>query len=298
MGECVKNKKRKEALSGYLFILPLFAGLGIFFFWSFFQNFWFSFTNRTTFGETSFIGLDNYTRLFADPRLPQAVWQTLQYVFLSVPAIIILALVLANWLNMKIKFKGIYRTLIFLPAVTMPAAIGLIWRGLMNYQFGIINAALGVFGIEGVPWLADPRFVIPAISIVLIWSNVGYQMILFLAGMQGIGRTYYEAAEIDGASPTQQFFKITLPLLSPVIFFVMITTIIQVIQVFDFIILMIRYPSAVWGASRSLVSWFFEESFRLFNHGYGAAIAMVLFVIIMVFTAVQMFLQRKWVHYD
>ena len=294
----MKHKKRKEALAGYLFILPLFAGLGVFFFFSFFQNVYYSFTDKTTFGETAFIGLDNYTRLFADPNFPGAVIQTLQYVFFSVPLIIILALLLANWLNMKIKFKGIYRTLIFLPAVTMPAAIGLVWRGLLNYQFGIINAALGFFGIPAVAWLSDPRFVIPAISFVLIWSNVGYQMVLFLAGMQGIGKSYYEAAEIDGASRRQQFFNITLPLLSPVIFFVMITTIINVIQVFDFIILMIRYPSAVWGASRSLVSWFFDESFRFFNQGYGAAISMVLFVIIMIFTAAQMILQKKWVHYD
>ena len=281
-----------------MFILPLYAGLGVFFFYAFFRNFWYSFTDKTTFGETSFVGLDNYARLIGDPRFPAAVIQTLQYVILSVPAIVMFALLLANWLNMNIKFKGIYRTLIFLPAVTMPAAIGLIWRGLMNYQFGIINAALSFLGIQGVPWLADPRFVIPAISLVLIWSNVGYQMILFLAGMQGIARSYYEAAEIDGASSTQQFFKITLPLLSPVIFFVLVTVIIQVIQVFDFIILMIRYPSAVWGSSRSLVSWFFEESFRLFNQGYGAAISMVLFAIIMIFTAIQLFFQKKWVHYD
>ena len=294
----MRNKKTKEALAGYLFILPLFAGLGVFFFYSFIQNFIYSFTNKTTFGKTDFVGLDNYTRLFADTRFPSAVAQTLQYVCFSVPAIIIVALLLANWLNMNIKFKGMYRTLIFLPAVTMPAAIGLIWRGLLNYQFGIINAALEFFGIQGVPWLSDPKFVIPAISIVLIWSNVGYQMVLFLAGMQGIDKSYYEAAVIDGAGLTQQFFKITLPLLSPVIFFVMITTIINVMQVFDFIILMIRYPSAVWGASRSLVSWFFEESFRFFNQGYGAAISMALFVIIMAFTAAQLFFQKKWVHYD
>lgn len=294
----MSTMKRKEAIAGYLFILPLMAGLGVFFFYAFFQNVWYSFTDKTTFGETSFIGLENYTRLFNDTRLPTATWQTLQYVFISVPTIIILALLLANWLTKKIKLKGIYRTLIFLPAVTMPAAIGLIWRGLLNYRFGIINAALGFFGIEGVPWLADPQFVIPAISLVLIWSSVGHQMVLFIAGMQGIGRTYYEAAEIDGASSSQQFFKITLPLLSPVIFFVLVTTIIQVIQVFDFIFLMILYPSAVWGASRSLVSWFFEESFRRFDQGYGAAIAMVLFVIIMAFTAIQMYLQKKWVHYE
>ena len=295
---CVNIGKRNEMIAGYLFILPLFLGLGVFFFYAFIQNFIYSFTDKTTFGETNFVAFDNYARLLGDPRFPQAVFQTLQYVFFSVPAIIIIALLLANWLNMKIKFKGIYRTLIFLPAVTMPAAIGLIWRGLLNYQFGIVNAALSAVGIQGVPWLADPRFVIPAISLVLIWSNVGYQMVLFLAGMQGIGRSYYEAAEIDGASSVQRFFNITLPLLSPVIFFVLITTVINVIQVFDFIILMISHPSAVWGSSRSLVSWFFEESFLLFNQGYGAAISMVLFVIIMIFTAVQMFFQKKWVHYD
>ena len=224
--------------------------------------------------------------------------QTFQYVLFSVPAIIIISMLLANWLNMKIKGKGIYRTLIFLPAVTMPAAIGLIWRGLMNYQFGIINSWLSAIGITPIPWLADPQFVIPAISLVLIWSNVGYQMILFLAGIQGISRSYYEAAEIDGALPRQQFLYITLPLLSPVTFFVLITSVINILQVFDFIFLMLRAHSAGWAGARSLVSWFFEESFMMFNQGFGAAISMFLFVIIMGITALQLYFQKRWVHYD
>ncbi|MCL2853849.1 MAG: sugar ABC transporter permease [Defluviitaleaceae bacterium] len=290
--------KRREAIAGYLFILPLFAGFFVFFFYSFFQNFLFSFTNRSAFGAYDFVGLANYERLLNDQRVLDAIGNTFLYVLFSVPAIVVCALLLANWLNMNIKFKGIYRTLIFLPAVTMPAGIGLIWRWLMNFEFGLINSWLASFGIPPVVWLNDPNVVILSISIVLIWSNVAFQMIILLAGLQGISRVYYEAAEIDGATPVQCFFNITLPLLSPTLFFVIVTSVINVLQVFDFIFLMSRPGTVGWLAGRSLVVLFFEEAFVSFNQGYAAAIVMLLFVIIMIVTGIQLFLQKKWVHYE
>lgn len=290
--------KRKEALAGYCMIAPLMAGVLLFYVWAFFKNFYDSFTNKSSFGTPKFIGLENYTKLFHDPDFYQALLNTLLYVVICVPLVVFIALVLAALLNTKIRGRGIYRTVIFLPAVTLPAAIGLLWKWLLNYQFGIINEILKAIGINSIAWLSDPKVVLISISVVFIWASISYQMIILLAGLQGISRGYYEAAEIDGATPIKSFFNITLPLLSPSIFFVAVTTIINVFQIFDFIYLMIPESSSGTAASRSLATYFFEESFIKFHKGYGAAIAMVLFVLILIITMVQLYLQKKWVYYD
>lgn len=290
--------KRKEALAGYCMIAPLMAGVLLFYVWAFFQNFYDSFTNKSSFGTPKFIGFENYTKLFHDPDFYQALINTLLYVAICVPLVVFIALVLAALLNTKIRGRGIYRTVIFLPAVTLPAAIGLLWKWLLNYQFGIVNEILKTVGINSIAWLSDPKVVLISISVVFIWASVSYQMIILLAGLQGISRGYYEAAEIDGATPFESFFNITLPLLSPSIFFVAVTTIINVFQIFDFIYLMIPQSSSGTAASRSLATYFFEESFIKFHKGYGAAIAMALFVLILIITIVQLYLQKKWVYYD
>lgn len=290
--------KRKEALAGYCMIAPLMAGVLLFYVWAFFQNFYDSFTNKSSFGTPKFIGFENYTNLFHDPEFYQALINTLLYVAICVPLVVFIALVLAALLNTKIRGRGIYRTVIFLPAVTLPAAIGLLWKWLLNYQFGIVNEILKTVGINSIAWLSDPKVVLISISVVFIWASVSYQMIILLAGLQGISRGYYEAAEIDGATPFESFFNITLPLLSPSIFFVAVTTIINVFQIFDFIYLMIPQSSSGTAASRSLATYFFEESFIKFHKGYGAAIAMALFVLILIITIVQLYLQKKWVYYD
>lgn len=294
-----KNKiKRGETLAGYLFIGPLMIGLGIFYLMAFIRNMMDSFTNKSSFGTPDFVGLENYIQLFQDPKFYRAAGNTLLYVVICVPLVVCLAVILAALLNSKVKGKGVYRTLVFLPAVTLPAAIGLLWKWLMNYEFGIINAGLAKLGIEPVAWLSDPKVVLISISIVFIWASVSYQMIILLAGLQGIDRSYYEAAQVDGASSIKQFFFITLPLLSSSIFFVAVTTIINVFQIFDFIYLMIPQSSSGTGASRSLVTYFFEEAFIKFNKGYGAAISMALFFLILIVTIIQLKVQKKWVYYD
>ncbi len=292
------RQKRKEAIAGYLFIAPLMIGLFVFYIYSFFQNFIYSFTNKKSFGIPKVIGIDNYIKMFNDKKFFDSLWHTFQYVIICVPVIVILSVLLAVLLNSSIKGKSIYRTLIFLPAVTMPAAIGLLWKWLMNYEFGIINSFFRFLNLPPIAWLSDPNFVIFSVSIVLIWSNVSYQMVIVLAGLQGISKSYYEAAEIDGAGSIDKFFSITLPLLSPTIFFVVTMSIINVFQIFDFIYLMIPQNGSGNTAARSLVSYFFEETFIKSNKGYGAAISMVLFVIIMIVTAIQFKFQRKWVYYE
>jgi multiple sugar transport system permease protein len=182
--------------------------------------------------------------------------------------------------------------------VTMPAAIGLLWRWLYNYEYGLINLLLKMAGLSPIAWLSDTRIVLYAIAIVLVWSIVSYQMIIVLAGLQGISPTYYEAASIDGAGRFQQFFAITLPLLTPTLFFITVISIINVFQIFDLIFLMIDPRALSIQHAMSVVYYFFDRAFVVNERGYAAAIALALFVIILVVTIIQFQLQKKWVHYE
>ncbi len=292
------KRAKKEAAAAYLFILPFLAGVVIFNIYAFIKNFAISFTDKKSFGTPRFIGFDNYVRLFADEKFYQAIWNTLRYIVICVPAIIILSLLIAVVLNTKVKGIGIYRTLIYLPIITLPTAVGLVWKWLFNNQFGLINAAFAKLGIEGPAWLSDPNVSLYAVCIVLIWGSVGTAIIIFLAGLQGIERTYYEAAEIDGANAVQKFMKVTFPLLSPTTFMLIITEIIGFFQVFDMIFLMISPTSSGMAGARSIVMLFYEEAFTRFNKGYGAAMAIILFLIILMITGIQMKLQKKWVFYE
>jgi multiple sugar transport system permease protein len=290
--------RQREILAGYLMITPLMLGVGVFFLGAFVQNIYFSFTNRSGFGVPRFIGLDNYVRLFQDAVFFRSLTNTLLYVAICVPFVVVLAIVQAVLLNSKVKGIGFIRVLVFMPAITLPAAISLVWRWLMNYQFGFINGILRNFGIDQIAWLSDPNLVIYSISIVFIWASVAFQSIIVLAGLQGIPECYHEAAQIDGAKKGQLFFRVTLPLLSPVLFFVTVTTFINVFQIFDFIYLMVPAGTAASPAARSLVSYFFEETFVRFNMGYGAAISIMLFLLIFAITVVQLILKRRLVFYD
>lgn len=292
------SMRRREIRAGYLMIAPLMTGVIVFYIAAFFQNIYYSFTNKSSFGTPKFIGLENYVKLFQDGAFYQAFINTILYVVICVPLVVVLAVLLAVLLNSKVKGIGFFRVCIFLPAVTLPAAIGLLWKWLMNYKFGIFNEILGEFGVKSVAWLSDPQIVLFSVCIVFVWASVAYQVIVLLAGLQGIPVCYKEAAEIDGAGSVQRFFKITLPLLSPSIFFVCVTTVINVFQIFDFIYLMIPQGSSGTEASRSLVTYFFEQSFVKFHKGYGAAISLILFLLILAITAVQMVCQKRLVFYD
>lgn len=291
------KRARKEALAAYTFILPFITGILIFNVYAFLKNIFISFTNKKSFGAAKFIGMDNYVRLFGDEKFYQALINTLCYIVICVPAIIILSLLIALALNVKLKGIGIFRTLIYLPIITLPTAVGMVWKWLFNNQFGLINAVMGKFGIQGPAWLSDPNVSLIAVCIVLIWCSIGTAVIIFLAGLQGIEKTYYEAADIDGANSVQKFLSITFPLLSPTTFMLIVTEIIGFFQVFDMIFLMIPPTSSGMAGARSIVMLFYEEAFTKFNKGYGAAMANILFLIILVITIIQMKLQKKWFYY-
>ncbi|QBD83708.1 sugar ABC transporter permease [Ktedonosporobacter rubrisoli] len=288
----------KEALWGYLLIAPLMLGLGIFYLWPVVQNFYFSFTLWGAFGTYRWIGGYNYLKLLHDPELWQAVGNTLLFALVIVPLGIASAICIAVLLNRKLRGVALYRLLYFLPVVTMSAAVALTWNWLYNGDYGLINTMLGSVGIRGPRWLADPDLALFSIMAVAIWSSIGHKIIIFLAGLQSIPRTFYEAAALDGAGVVRTFFSVTLPLLSPSIFFATVIGLIHALQIFDLIFLMAGSNVLLSEATQTVVYRFYKVTFILGEKGYGAAITIVLFLLILSITALQMWLQKGWVHYE
>ncbi|MFG1972940.1 carbohydrate ABC transporter permease [Nonomuraea fuscirosea] len=288
----------REWAWGYLLIAPMALGLAVFYLWPIVQTIYLSFTESGVFGGHTWVGTANFTELLGDEETLGALGNTLLYAVL-VLAGVPLAIVIAALLNVPgLRGLGLYRTLYFLPVVTMPAAVGLTWRYLFNGDFGAINYLLSTVGIDGPYWVGDPDFAIYAIAVVGVWSTVGYNAVLFLAGLQGIPRPYYEAASIDGAGRLRQFFHITLPLLTPTTFFVIVITMINALQVFDLVFLMIDLKSPALSGSRTIVYLFFEKGFVYNQRGLAAAIAVLLLGLILVLTAIQFRLQKRWVHHE
>ena len=293
------RRQKKDWIAAYIFIAPVTIGLLIFYVWPFIQNFWFSFNDVNKFNMATFCGLDNYKKLFEEPDLMLALKNTILYAVITVPIGLFISLLLATLLNSKIKGKGIYRTIYFLPSITMAAAVALVWKLIFNGDYGILNTVLEFFGVEGKRWLTDPSTALFCVMMVGIWSGPGYNMIILLAGMQGVSNSYYEAAEIDGAGPVQKFFKITIPLVSPTIFFVTITGLIGAFQVFDTLYMMIDIDkNPAFNAVKTTNVLFYQNAFTYGYKGYAAAISIFMFVIIMIITAIQLWGQKKWVNYD
>lgn len=289
---------KREWAWGYLLIAPMALGLAVFYLWPIAQTVYLSFTESGVFGGQTWVGTANFATLLGDEEMLGALGNTLLYAVL-VLAGVPLSIVVAALLNVPgLRGLSVYRTLYFLPVVTMPAAVGLTWRYLFNGDFGAINHLLGEIGVDGPYWVGDPDFALYAIAIVGVWSTIGYNAVLFLAGLQGIPRPYYEAASIDGAGRVRQFFRITLPLLTPTTFFVIVITMINALQIFDLVYLMIDTNSPALNGSRTIVYLFFEKGFVQNQRGLAAAVAVVLLGLILVLTAIQFRLQKKWVHYE
>ena len=298
----IKKKKatarqKKDWFAGYVFIAPVTLGLLVFYIWPFIQNFWFSFNDVNKFNVTHFIGLDNYKQLIGDAEVWTTFGNTLKYVVFTVPIGLFLSICIAALLNAKIRGTSIYRTLYFLPSVTMAAAVAMVWKWVFNEKMGILNSIIAGLGGERVGWLTNPKTALFIVMLVGLWMSVGYNMIILLAGMQGIPKTYYEAASIDGAGGLAQFFKITIPLLTPSIFFVMITSIIGGFQVFDVVYMMIGKLSPAYDSTQTVVMLFYRQAFDYGYKGYAAAISILIFISIMIVTIFQLIGQKKWVNY-
>ena len=288
-------RQKSECLWGYLFILPTMAGLLVLNIIPIFQTIWQSFFKTGDFGKGNiFVGLKNYQKVFADGEMWQSLINTVKYAIVEVPFSVVIALILAVFLNRKIKGRDAFRTIFFLPMVAAPAAIAMVWRWLYNSEFGLLNHILGT----KINWISDPNIAVYSIAVIGIWSVIGYNMVLFLAGLQDIPHDYYEAASIDGASEVQQFFNITVPLLSPTIFFVLVTRVIASLQVFDLMYMIMSTNNPALRYTQSLVYLFYKYSFIQGNKGYGATVVVVLLILIMIITVFQMIAQKKWVHYS
>ena len=298
----IKKKKatarqKKDWFAGYVFIAPVTLGLLVFYIWPFIQNFWFSFNDVNKFNVTHFIGLDNYKQLIGDAEVWTTFGNTLKYVVFTVPIGLFLSICIAALLNAKIRGTSIYRTLYFLPSVTMAAAVAMVWKWVFNEKMGILNSIIAGLGGERVGWLTNSKTALFIVMLVGLWMSVGYNMIILLAGMQGIPKTYYEAASIDGAGGLAQFFKITIPLLTPSIFFVMITSIISGFQVFDVVYMMVLKSNPAYESTQTVVMLFYRQAFDYGYKGYAAAISILIFIAIMIVTIFQLIGQKKWVNY-
>lgn len=295
----VSRREKSEFLWGWLFLLPTMTGLIILNIIPIFQTIYQSFFKTGAFGKGNvYIGLGNYSKLLKDGTVWQALWNTFKYALVEVPFSIAIALVLAVILNGKIKGRSIWRTIYFLPMVAAPAAVAMVWRWLYNSEFGLINHLLNRIGFSSVNWISDPGIAYISVAIVGIWSVIGYNMVLFFAGLQEIPRDYYEVAEIDGAGGVKQFFYITLPLISPTMFFVTVTRVIGAMQVFDSIYMMMEKSNPALVKTQSLVYLFYKYSFVEGNKGYGSAIVMLLLLVILLITVIQLLCQKKWVNYN
>jgi len=220
----------------------------------------------------------------------------LYYMVLYIPLIIIFSIGVAMLLNVKSKATGVFRTIFFIPVLTSWVAAAMLWRWLLSPYYGPINAILQVFGIPGPSWLYDSVWAMPAIVLASLWKDVGFFGLIFLSGLQSIDPAYYEAAEIDGASKFQRFRKITLPLLSPTIFFVLIITSINSFQLFPQVMIMTQ--GGPFGSTEVFMERIYSYAFKYYEMGYASAYSWILFVFIFVFTILQWTLQKRWVYYE
>ncbi len=288
-------RQKSEWIWGWMFIFPAILGLIVLNIYPIVKTIMESFYKTGDFGKgNKFIGFANYAKILKDPEVWQAVINTFKYAIVEVPFSIAIALVLAVFLNRKMKGRSFYRSVFFLPMVAAPAAVAMVWRWLFNSEFGLIN---NVFHTD-INWISSPDIAIYSLAVIGIWSIVGYNMILFLAGLQEIPKDYYEASSIDGANGIHQFFNITIPLLSPTIFFVTITRVIGGFLVFDLIYMIMDRNNPALVKTQSLVFLFYKYSFTNNNKRQGSAVIVLLLCIILLITVLQMLAQKKWVHYN
>ncbi len=243
-----------------------------------------------------FVGLANYRRMFADPQVWHAMLNTAYYVVLNIPAQTVLALLLALALNRKLRGAKFFRVVFVLPWMAMPVALGVIWNWFFDPRSGIIDHIFSVFGLTGPNWLTSSTWAMPVIASVNVWQYTGYTMLFLLAGLQAIPQTVYEAAAIDGATGPQRFFRITLPLLRPALFFVLVTNIIGSFQQFDTVYVMTQGGP---GQSTTTMNYYiYQQAFQLFHAGYAATLSILLFAVILLVTLVQFRYFRKRTIYD
>ena len=278
----------------YLMVAPTVIGLLVLNIYPFFDTIKLSFSKTLPFGLYELQGLDNYLEMFTSAEFWRANLNTIYFCVLTVPLGIFLSLLVAVMLNAKIKGRVAFRAIFFLPMVVAPAAVAMVWKWMFNTEYGIINSLLG----HHVNWITDPGIVMVTCAIVAIWSAIGYDAVLLLSGLQNISKSYYEAASLDGATKVQQFFHITLPMVSPTLFVVLIMRLMSSIKVYDLIYMMIEESNPAINNAQCLMYLLYRESVVTGNRGLGSSVVIWTVALIGLVTAVQFWGQKKWVNYE
>jgi len=289
--------KTPEWLSGYLFISPWIIGFMIFTLGPFMASLGFSFTEWDLIGQPKFTGVDNYLKLWNDPLFWQSLKVTTIYAIGRVPLGIIIGLAAALLLNQNVRLLGMWRVIYYMPVVLPPVAVSMLWMWIYNPDYGILNGVLwSAFGIHGPAWLQDEFWVLPSLMMMAVWGMLGKNMIVYLSGLKSIASEMYEAAAIDGANAWQKFLSITVPMMTPIIFFNLIMGLMDSFKLFTQAYVMTgggpRYASLFY------VYYLYQHAFQRFHMGYASAMAWVFFLILMVFTLLVFRSSKFWVYYE
>ena len=288
------NLRQREALTGWLFVSPALIGFGIFTFGAILYSLYLSFTDYNLLGSPKWLGLENYIRAFTNDQYFYPYFgNTFYFAIVLVPVVLVISLFLAILINKKVgKIAKAYRVALFLPSITSTVAVSMVWLWIFNPDMGIMNNFLTAIGFNNPPmWLSDPEWSKPALIIMRVWQMSGYYMLLFLAGLQTIPETLYEAAEVDGASSWQKFRRITVPMLSNTTFVVVILLIIESFNMFESIFVMTE--GGPLGSTSTIMYYIYEQGFMSYNMGYASALAWIFFALILVFTLIQFRFRRE-----
>jgi multiple sugar transport system permease protein len=289
--------RRREELNGWLFISPIVLGILIFQLYPTLFSFYISFTQWDLISPPKWIGEANYVDLFTTDRFfVKTLSNTATYAFWTVIAGLALGLVFAVLLNQEIRGKYLYRAIYFVPVVAPTVAVALLWQFLYDTNFGVLNGMLRMIGIQGPNWLGNTTWAMRSIIFEAIWASLGFNILVFLAGLQGISQEYYEAAEIDGANGLQKFFFITMPLLSPTTFFLVVTGVIGSFQVFDIPFVMTAGGPA--NATQMVIMYLYYNAFTVQRMGLASAVAFIVFIVIIFLTFLNFRLSNRWVFYE
>ncbi|MCD5414119.1 MAG: sugar ABC transporter permease [Clostridiales bacterium] len=294
----IKNNAQKK-ITVFLFLLPSVAGLIVFNVVPIISALGLSFFRYDILKpieDMTYIGLSHYRTLLSSGELRAVLTNTLYYMVMYIPIIIVVSLLLASMLSRKFKGVTVYKVLFYLPVLTSWVAGALIWKWILNGEYGLLNQFLAFFGIQGPSWLTNRVWAMPGIVLASIWKDSGHFALIFLAALIGVNKSYYEAAEIDGAGTWKKFSRITLPLISPIIFLVIIINIIAGFQIFESIFIMTG--GGPGNATIVIVERIYKNAFKFYRMGYAAAYSWVLFIIIFVVTYIQFKFKKRWVNYD
>lgn len=288
-------RARAQTLKFYLFSSPWLVGFIVFSAIPIVGSIFVSLTNWSLLSRPSWVGLSNYRRMFSDPVLGRAILNTLYFSIGSVALGLVTTLITALLLNQQVRFQGIFRAIFYLPAVSSGVATALLWLNILDPNYGLINYLLGLVGIQGPGWLGSQSWAMPGLIMMSVWGS-GNTVVIFIAGLQGIPDTLYAAAKIDGAGAWSRLWHVTLPMMSPVVFFNLVTGLIASLQAYTLVLLMTNGGPS--NATLLYGLYIYREAFQYFDLGYASALSWLLFLIILIVTALQFLLARRWVYYE